>query len=409
MFPSNLLNWFNNPLFSGGFLLMISGAVMALCRNVPTRLWDWFKRQCVVEVKVTSDDPLFEWISIWLHEHPYSRKTRSLIASSLARGYDDPTSTRYDVKVIFSPSHGNHFFRYRHKFIWLSRGQDGDGNKSPQGGASSSNLRRTESYNLRVLGRKQGVIRDLIEDARKIAKVISETTLNVYISGSYGWSRLTSSLPRSLDTVVLPKGEAARILADMRKFLNRPEWYLKRGIPYHRGYLLYGLAGTGKSSLISALAGELHMPLYVLSLNGLGMDDEKMAECMRSAQPKSIILLEDIDAAVHTREDEETKKQTGVTLSGLLNCLDGVMAKDGCIIVMTTNYIDRLDKALIRPGRADYKLNFKEADRYQIETIYDKFSEGTGDTKDKEKFVSTMLAVNATMAVVQEALMERFG
>lgn len=414
---------FANPLFSGGFLLMVSGAAMALCRNIPNQMSAWFKKQAVVEVEVTSDDPIFEWISIWLNEHPYSKKTRHLIASSLSREYGDSPDDygRTEPLVIFSPARGNHFFIYDKRLIWLHRGKEGEGgtsgNKTP---TVSSSLRKTETYSIRVLGRKQAVIRALIEDARKIAKIVTASKLNIYICGGYGWNRLYSTTPRSLDTVILPKGEKDRLLNDIDVFMNRSEWYKQKGIPYRRGYLLWGLAGTGKTSVITALAGHLKMPLYVVSLGSMFMDDEKLIESFRMVPQKSIILLEDIDAVSKSREnkkreavddkEEKEEKKERTSLSGLLNCLDGVMAKDGCLVFMTTNYIHRLDSALIRPGRVDFRMQFDKADAYQIETMYGKFEQTakTIDVGGCEKFVTKMLAEGATTAKAQEELMAKF-
>jgi len=173
----------------------------------------------------------------------------------------------------------------------------------------------------------------------------------------------------------------------MRNFLQDRDWYIKRGVPYGRKYLFYGPPGNGKTSIIGALAGELGLNLYVLNLSGSSIDDASLATLARNVRPNSLLLLEDVDAAVPSRTNVETEAKTktpapvassegtdcvaekerkGITLSGLLNILDGVLTPDGIMVVMTTNRINVLDPALIRPGRVDLKMEFPFATRMQI-------------------------------------------
>ena len=82
---------------------------------------------------------------------------------------------------------------------------------------------------------------------------------------------------------------------------------------------------------------------------------------------RCIVLLEDVDTAGVGRRDsvdsdQEKESKSAVTLSGLLNVLDGVSSQEGRILIMTTNHIEHLDEALIRPGRSDKKVHFKLAD-----------------------------------------------
>ena len=84
--------------------------------------------------------------------------------------------------------------------------------------------------------------------------------------------------------------------------------------------------------------------------------------------PHCIVLLEDVDTAGVGRRDsvdatQENESKSAVTLSGLLNVLDGVSSQEGRILIMTTNHIEHLDEALIRPGRSDKKVHFKLANQ----------------------------------------------
>src|SRR5690606_10180375 len=126
---------------------------------------------------------------------------------------------------------------------------------------------------------------------------------------------------------------------------------------HHRGYLFYGEPGTGKTSMISALANHFTKNLAVLSLNSI-KTDEQLAEALANAPNNAFIVIEDIDACGVNVSRTHEEKQQGITFSGLLNALDGIITADETVIFMTTNHIDRLDPALIRPGRVDLKEEF---------------------------------------------------
>lgn len=153
---------------------------------------------------------------------------------------------------------------------------------------------------------------------------------------------------RPIESVVLDYGVSERILNDCNEFISNPTWYIERGIPYRRGYLLYGPPGCGKSSYITALAGKLEFGICVLNLSERGLSDDRLNHLLSVAPQQSIILLEDIDAAFVSREDTQHQKVAyeglnRVTFSGLLNCLDGVASTEARIVFMTTNYLERLN------------------------------------------------------------------
>lgn len=151
------------------------------------------------------------------------------------------------------------------------------------------------------------------------------------------------------------------------------------GIPYRRGYLLHGPPGSGKSSFIQALAGHIEYNICVLNLAERGLTDDKLNHLLANAPERSIILLEDIDSAFAGREASgEGGPRVMVTFSGLLNALDGVAsAANQRIVFMTTNHLDRLDPALIRPGRVDLKMVIDDASVSQATRLFRKFYAGS--------------------------------
>jgi chaperone BCS1 len=193
--------------------------------------------------------------------------------------------------------------------------------------------------------------------------------------------------------VILDQGLKERIVGDVKEFLQKHQWYMDRGIPYRRGYLLYGPPGSGKSSFILALAGELDFNIAIVNLSERGMTDDKLSDLITKLPKKTILLLEDADAAFNNRRQVDADGFSGmtVTFSGLLNALDGVAAGEERVAFLTTNHIDRLDEALIRPGRVDMIERIGEATRYQAAEMWNRFyGDLDRDGTYRERFLQRM-------------------
>lgn len=170
---------------------------------------------------------------------------------------------------------------------------------------------------------------------------------------SGNWNKLTTKSHRPWNSFFLPGDTKEYLLNDARDFLNSEDWFAHRGIPFRRGYLLYGIPGTGKSTSVHALASELNLPIYILLLS-LNLDDSGLADMMRYLPSKCVLLIEDIDVAFKSRSDnssDRNESESTVTLSGLLNAIDGLAAPEGRLLFATTNHAEHLDPALIRPVR----------------------------------------------------------
>lgn len=398
-----LIHALSNQFVSGGFLLMASGSLIALCRKAPSRAWSWLQRRFIVKLDISNDDPAFFWIASWLAQQPYSRRARSLTVSSKRDHYGnvDGPQVSLDIylpEIIFTPAPGQHVFFYNRRLVWLSRDRK-DAAPDSKGNASFS-LWNREQFELRILGRGQAAGRSLIEDARRLAITERKTKTDIYLCAFDYWKRIDSLDPRPLSTVVLPKGDAEFLMADVKAFLNGRQWYKERGVPYRRGYLFHGLSGSGKTSAILALAGELRLNLYILNLSGGSLSDVRLQHLLSEVPPNSIVLLEDIDAAFSARKKSD-EINNGVTFSGLLNALDGAASREGWLVFMTTNHANLLDPALVRPGRADVHLEFKTATVEQAERMYCAFFP---DAKGVDGFGLSVAAYGMSMAEVQSHL-----
>ena len=214
-----------------------------------------------------------------------------------------------------------------------------------------------------------------------------------------------SKKPRTVDSVILDENLANELIADARDFLGASDWYAGVGIPYRRGYLLHGPPGCGKTSFCQALAGALKLDICMLTLTNKRLDDNKLAECLRDAPTNAIVLLEDVDAVFVDRTVQNENRQSGVTFSGLLNALDGVASQEGRLFFMTTNHIEKLDPALIRPGRCDVKVEVRRASRSQAHRLFSRFFEGATD-EDARAFADALPEYELSMAQLQGYLLE---
>lgn len=172
--------------------------------------------------------------------------------------------------------------------------------------------------------------------------------------------------------------------------------FLPLGIPYRRGYLLHGPPGTGKSSFIQALAGQLDYNICIVNLAENIMTDDRFNYLLSVLPERSFLLLEDIDSAFRNRENSS---HSNLTFSGLLNALDGVGSAEERIVFMTTNHYDKLDPALIRPGRVDYEQFIGNCSHYQICKMFSRFF--PLHTHLSQEFYENLSSKNLSPALLQ--------
>lgn len=196
-------------------------------------------------------------------------------------------------------------------------------------------------------------------------------------SGSH-WSHVVFEHPATFQTLGMDPIRKQEIVDDLVRFSNAQDYYAKIGRAWKRGYLLYGPPGTGKSTMIAAMANLLEYDIYDLELTAV-KDNTELRKLLIETSSKSIIVLEDIDCSLDLtgqrkkkkdKDDEDDDKESvakklmkdegeaktsKVTLSGLLNFIDGLWSacRGERLIVFTTNYVEKLDPALIRRGRMD--------------------------------------------------------
>ena len=268
------------------------------------------------------------------------------------------------------PGPGKHVLRYNGAFIFVNRVREEKSRDYKTG-------EPWETVTLTTLYSHRQVFESLFREAHGIAAKTQQGKTVIYHSRGIEWKPFGDPRrKRPLDSVVLDAGVKETIVADVKEFQSSSKWYYDRGIPYRRGYLLHGPPGSGKSSFIQALAGELDYDIAILNLSERGLTDDRLNHLLTIIPPRTLVLLEDVDVAFanrRTQTDPDGYRGATVTFSGLLNALDGVASAEERIIFLTTNYVERLDSALVRPGRVDMTVRLGEATRYQVEQLWDRF------------------------------------
>ena len=390
-----MLNFFlslkDNAVFAGLFGTMLMGSIMYMLKATPKKIWEWLFRAFTVKLTVTNDDEVFSWINEWLGAHTYARKARTL------RITPKPGDDR---QWTIAPGVGNHY-------LW-----DGGPivvNREIDKENSGKRSKDRETFTIWTFSRNQGQIRRLIDRARAKRNEDAMTKMQIKTWTSWwGWQPCPiNKSKRDISTVFLPEAQKKDILDDIKWFLENGQWFKDRGIPYRQGYLFYGPPGTGKTTLISTLAGYFNRTVCILNLATIA-NDEDLMDAFRRVPADAILLIEDIDcvkvskkrkeaeAAKSTKkkgakgkkvapppekDDDDDENKLRITLSGLLNAIDGVATSEGYILCMTTNHIDQLDPALIREGRVNKKIEVGLMEPSVVMQMVDKFFPGRQDVR----------------------------
>ncbi|GFY89709.1 P-loop containing nucleoside triphosphate hydrolases superfamily protein [Actinidia rufa] len=203
-----------------------------------------------------------------------------------------------------------------------------------------------------------GLVCNQIYEAAEIYLGSKSLCLYPDVQSSHAWNAINLDHPATFETLAMDVELKSTIMEDLERFVRRRDLYRKVGKAWKRGYLLYGPPGTGKSSLIAAMANYLKFDVYDLELTDI-RDNSDLRGCWLAEERVMKMLQSDQVRQAQTINIVRKEKPNKVTLSGLLNFIDGLWSScgDERIIVFTTNHKDRLDPALLRPGRMDVHIH----------------------------------------------------
>lgn len=385
-----------NDFTFSGMILILLGAALAYVRAVPRALWQFIKTRFTIVIDVTERDVFYDWVANWLAEQEHFKKCRRLSVSAQRKREDDVAELTSDsgrkawqIKVV--PAQGEHFFMWRGCRVWMHK----DREKLKETGVF---LGFFESVQFTFLTRNRTLVESFLDEVRQFNVSDDDARLAIYTNQYSSWRLFSLVHPRSPNTVVLSDDKMQSLIKDIEQFFASKLWYREHAIPYRRGYLLHGPPGNGKSSSVRALASHFGRDVYILRA-GKDLDDANFMELLIDLPENAFLLIEDVDKISDDRNENR------LTRSGFLNALDGIAATTGRVVFMTTNFVDELDEALMRPGRADVVWFIDTPTRQQAEIYLNRFL----DTANTERVISAMSDLNGrmSMAALQAEIIRR--
>lgn len=350
---SEIYNWIveqiqTNQFFGAAAFASITAALFASLKGVPKWIWDRIMTLISYKVTIYQTDELYDYITYWIRDN-HKSKARNVEYSTRSADSDNDYITEEstskgkkakDIKEI--PIEDFFYLRKYGRWIRISFGRD----------------KLENANNLKSVYLKHYTFKGIFasRSIRKLIKEINEHYGNVrkdprfYISRVHYFSYMQNITGKPLSQVVLNANLKNEILNDITTWRDSKDEYIRRGISHKRGHCYFGPPGTGKTTLARAIAMEYEMDVYNVNLNNIDGDDD-MVSMFSEINSGSILLFEDIDAYFDKRD--AINKKSKITFSGLLNALDGAINLNNVLVIFTTNHIENLDPALIRPGRID--------------------------------------------------------
>lgn len=313
----------SNPILVGGVGTLLFGSAMWVLRALPEKLIELVRRTIWTEVSVESMSNEYRDVDAFLEARrlPFFSRSLEIKDGTLKTGF------------------GRGWGTYQGRLIRYTKTK------------STQQIAPFETIAVSFLTRDRSIVERFMHDARPEEH---KSSISVTLYGAGGSAGALRRRKRSLDTVFVDQAIKDRLAERFRWFGGAEAWHTARGIPWKLGIVLHGPPGTGKTSLIHALASDLGFDIkYIKSLHGLG-------QAFLSGRPSDLFVIEDIDTIAGSLSREGKTMDAGEVAGGrgsplheILNAMDGMQTPDGLKFIVTTNHLARLDPAIVRPGRID--------------------------------------------------------
>jgi len=401
-----------NQMIAGAISLWLLGVASYVFRSIPQRIYWFFWKQLTTEFVVTSQNTSFYNLLDWFRDGGHAGKVRRLKVWDGRFGWGDKTTK--------SIGYGSHLLWHGWIPLFVSLSRE-----------TSNDSYDKEMITIVKLGRSHKVFDKLLENIAIERR--ARNMLEVFSSVGDHWEIACKQPFRGFDSVIVDDEVLGKMRNAVDNFISAEDWYVKNGIPYSLGILLYGPPGTGKTSVIRALASHLKRDIYAIPVSKVMF----YPQILQRVSSDGILVVEDVDAcssacarAVERVPEpgpvEEVKPGVDkpntpvvrhrprgsdladeynaaiVNTSDLLNAIDGLATSHGRILVMTTNHPEKLDPALLRPGRCDVRVEIGYFSEKMFIRFFERFFPGFS-----EKMSGRVIADNLTGAVLQQAVLEK--
>lgn len=321
-----------------------------------------------VSISLTVEDveyrDAYVWLSCWAERNLRGRKVNSLLLRVHEREDASGSDSRTNFDVI--PAYGTYYLLYQRRLMTVEHRKE----TQPDG------HRGRPMHSIRVqiwLCWDRAVLLRILEEARARYEENRSKRIEFFRADSYGGWTGNMIAARPMASVFHPPELMEDLLEDIETFLRSKAVYEELGIPYRRGYLLSGPPGTGKSSLILAVASHFGMPIYLVPLRGAEITGEQLAQMLANCRKPSLVALEDADC-LKVATSRASNTTDGLTMADLLNVVDGIGASEDRVLFMTANHPEVLDAALTRAGRIDRKIFIGYARDEELRSFYERMA-----------------------------------
>ena len=329
------------PILVGGIGTVVSGSLLYTIHAVPRSIGTGIKNSLISTIYVDNRNDFYDDIN----HHVYNNRIPWTF-----RQYEPTTSNKRDTPAIgfssrekkldyrLQAGYGSGWGKWDGIYFKFSKSLELKGNDP------------LKKLNIQLYTRNIQKVEEFFIQAAKISK--GKTVQRISVSNGDYWERTADKSLRDLKTVFMQEETKSLVVNSLKEFTTKESWYEKRGIPYKFCMFFHGVPGTGKTSLIHALASTFGYQIaFLTSLKNLTSLLTEMST------DRSMLVIEDIDTL--SKLDREQNENY---LHELLNSLDGFTCQHGLVVAMTSNHPQNLDPALLRPGRIDLNLEIGALD-----------------------------------------------
>lgn len=365
-----------SPVLSGILSLWGLTVLTYLIKTIPMRIWKFIKTQFTTTLEFDNAQgwahkEIFYACLDWFHENKGNLKM-SRVYSLYTNDKWNNVTEKNELNTILAPGYGLHIFLYQRKLLFMELASLE---------SSGSELQKRQ-IKITCIGRSKKPLESFVENFIPEEK---DNRIFIYRLDSHGsWLKQTTVRKRSLKSIAIDQSLLDSILLEIKYFHDNEEWFMQKGLPYKLTYILHGIPGTGKTSLIKAISSHYNKNLCILNTNYC--TDDGLQNALSTVPVNSIVVMEDFDSEVATNERVLPQKKitedkvdngapaleantvnynpvfnmSALTLSGILNGLDGIQSLHDVVIFLTTNHLEIVDQALYREGRVDRIIELKK-------------------------------------------------
>ncbi len=333
-----------NEFMSGGLAVAVFSGLLYISRQIPAKIYNFVDRNLVWTIRINNDNSFYESFSLWASDFLQGNTKRLKVEKN------------FKEEKFLGLNYGIHWRFFGGSFFVIETALE----------EASNILERKESITIKIYSlRGKSALDNLLNS---VSKFDPKNIMDPYFyDHNWSWNKIKPISKRDMDSIFLEESIKIEVLESINGFLGNREFYDSIGLIYKYSIIFHGDPGTGKSSLIVALGSYYKKNLCYLDLSLIG-DGGDLKRAFSAIPENSILILEDIDChkvtkSRETLEGEPTPSEEKINLSTVLQLMDGMYLPDGTVVIATTNYLEKLDKAFIREGRFDKKIELKKANK----------------------------------------------